>query len=78
MASPQSDHLLSGEPRDAIWAREHGFATEVVAPAALDARIAHWAKVLSRTSRAAVAATRRCCPETAIPAPLGSTPGGRG
>jgi enoyl-CoA hydratase/carnithine racemase len=50
--------LLGGEPRDAAWAREHGFATEVVASGALDARIAHWAEVLSRTSRAAVAATK--------------------
>ena len=28
--------LLGGEPRDAAWAREHGFATEFVAPAELD------------------------------------------
>jgi enoyl-CoA hydratase len=50
--------LLSGEPRDATWAREHGFATEFVAPAELDGRIQHWAEVFSRTSRAAVAATK--------------------
>jgi enoyl-CoA hydratase/carnithine racemase len=50
--------LLSGEPRDAAWAREHGFATELVAPAELDARIEHWAAVFSRTSRDAVAATK--------------------
>ena len=41
--------LLSGEERDADWAREHGFATELVAPGALDARIEHWAEVFSRT-----------------------------
>jgi enoyl-CoA hydratase/carnithine racemase len=50
--------LLSGEPRDADWADRHGFATEVVAPEALDARIEHWTEVFSRSSRAAVAATK--------------------
>jgi enoyl-CoA hydratase len=51
--------LLSGEERDAGWARAHGFATEMVAAtAALDARIEHWTGVFSRTSRAAVAATK--------------------
>jgi enoyl-CoA hydratase/carnithine racemase len=50
--------LLSGEARDASWAHEHGFATELVAPLDLDGRIEHWAEVLSRTSRAAVAATK--------------------
>ena len=50
--------LLSGEPRDAGWAREHGFATELVAPNALDARIEHWAETFSRKSRDAVAATK--------------------
>ena len=50
--------LLSGEPRDAGWAREHGFATELVAPGALDARIEHWAETFSRKSRDAVAATK--------------------
>jgi enoyl-CoA hydratase/carnithine racemase len=50
--------LLSGEERGAAWAREHGFATEIVAPEALDARIGHWAEVFSRSSRAAVAATK--------------------
>ena len=50
--------LLSGEPRDAAWAREHGFATEMVPPEALDARIEHWAGVFARSSRAAVAATK--------------------
>jgi enoyl-CoA hydratase/carnithine racemase len=50
--------LLSGEERDSAWAREHGFATEMVAAAELDARIEHWTGVFSRTSRAAVAATK--------------------
>lgn len=50
--------LLSGEERDAAWAKEHGFATELVAPAELDARIAHWAGVFANNSRAAVAATK--------------------
>jgi enoyl-CoA hydratase/carnithine racemase len=50
--------LLSGEPRDAAWAREHGFATELVAPPDLDARIEHWAGAFSRLSRDAVAATK--------------------
>jgi 2-(1,2-epoxy-1,2-dihydrophenyl)acetyl-CoA isomerase len=50
--------LLGGEPRDAAWACRHGFATEVVAPDALDDRIAHWVRLISRTSRAAVAATK--------------------
>jgi enoyl-CoA hydratase/carnithine racemase len=50
--------LLGGEERDAAWARERGFATEMVAPAELDARIEHWAGVFERNSRAAVAATK--------------------
>src|SRR5215208_5260427 len=50
--------LLSGEERNATWARKHGFATEMVAPGRLDARIEHWAEVFSRSSRAALAATR--------------------
>ncbi len=50
--------LLGGEPRDAAWAREHGFATEMVAPADLDGRIEHWAGVFEQSSRAAVAATK--------------------
>jgi enoyl-CoA hydratase/carnithine racemase len=50
--------LLSGEERDAGWAREHGFATEMVAPGELDARIEHWAGIFERNSRAAVAATK--------------------
>ena len=50
--------LLSGEERDAAWAREHGFATEMVAAGDLDGRIDHWAGLFSRNSRAAVAATK--------------------
>jgi enoyl-CoA hydratase/carnithine racemase len=50
--------LLGGEERDATWARDHGFATEMVAPEELDARIEHWTGVFSRTSRNAVAATK--------------------
>jgi enoyl-CoA hydratase/carnithine racemase len=50
--------LLSGEERDAAWAREHGFATEMVAPGELDGRIAHWAEVFSGSSREALAATK--------------------
>ena len=50
--------LLGGRERDAAWAREHGFATEMVAPAELDARIDHWVEVFAGNSRAAVAATK--------------------
>jgi enoyl-CoA hydratase/carnithine racemase len=50
--------LLGGEPRDADWAREHGFATELIAPDALDARIEHWIDLFALNSRAAVAATK--------------------
>jgi enoyl-CoA hydratase len=50
--------LLGGEPRDADWARRTGFATELVAPEALDGRVEHWIDVFSGTSRAAVAATK--------------------
>jgi enoyl-CoA hydratase/carnithine racemase len=50
--------LLGGEPHDADWARAHGFATEMVAPDQLDARIEHWVGVFAGLSRAAVAATK--------------------
>jgi enoyl-CoA hydratase/carnithine racemase len=50
--------LLGGEPRDGPWAERHGFATELIEPKALDARIEHWVDVFSGTSRAAVAATK--------------------
>ena len=50
--------LLGGEPRDAEWARAHGFATEMVPADELDARIERWAETFSRSSRDAVAATK--------------------
>jgi enoyl-CoA hydratase/carnithine racemase len=50
--------LLSGEERDAAWARDHGFATEMVPPEQLDALIDHWAEVFSKSSRDALAATK--------------------
>jgi len=50
--------LLSGEERDAAWAREHGFATDMVAPGDLDGRIQHWAGIFAGNSRAALAATK--------------------
>ena len=50
--------LLGGEERDAAWALEHGFATEMVAAGDLDGRIEHWVGLFSRNSRAAVAATK--------------------
>jgi enoyl-CoA hydratase len=50
--------LLSGEERDAAWANEHGFATEMAAPAELDARIDHWIEIFARNSRDAMAATK--------------------
>jgi len=50
--------LLGGEPRDAEWARAHGFATEMVPAEELDARIERWAQTFSRSSRDAVAATK--------------------
>jgi enoyl-CoA hydratase/carnithine racemase len=50
--------LLGGRERDAAWAERHGFATEMVAPSELEARIDHWAEVFAGNSRAAVAATK--------------------
>jgi enoyl-CoA hydratase/carnithine racemase len=50
--------LLSGAERDAIWAAQHGFPTEMVPPAELGERIDHWIGVFDRTSRDAVAATK--------------------
>jgi enoyl-CoA hydratase/carnithine racemase len=50
--------LLGGRERDAAWAREHGFATEMVAPDELDGRIAHWVEVFAGNSRDALAATK--------------------
>ncbi len=65
--------LLSGEPRGAGWAHEHGFATELVAPEGLDARLEHWTEVFCRTSRVAVAATKAMLNErfgTLLPAAM--------
>jgi enoyl-CoA hydratase/carnithine racemase len=50
--------LLGGQPRDADWARTHGFATEMVGPDELDERIEHWIGVFAGLSRGAVAATK--------------------
>jgi enoyl-CoA hydratase/carnithine racemase len=50
--------LLSGEERGSAWAWDRRFATEMVSPAELDGRIAAWARIFSRNSRAAVAATK--------------------
>jgi enoyl-CoA hydratase/carnithine racemase len=50
--------LLSGQERDAQWARANGFATEMIAPDELEARIDHWIAVFERASRDAVAATK--------------------
>jgi enoyl-CoA hydratase len=50
--------LLGGQERDAAWAREHGFPTEMVVPRELDGRIDHWIGVFDRVSRDAVAATK--------------------
>jgi enoyl-CoA hydratase/carnithine racemase len=50
--------LLGGQPRDADWARTHGFATEMVGADELDERIQHWIGVFAGLSRAAVAATK--------------------
>jgi enoyl-CoA hydratase/carnithine racemase len=50
--------LLGGALHDAAWALRHGFVLEVVAPAALDERVAALAAAHERTSRAAVARTK--------------------
>jgi enoyl-CoA hydratase/carnithine racemase len=50
--------LLTGELYDAGWARDHGFVTEVVPPAAFDERIDAWARTFDGTSRYAVGATK--------------------
>jgi enoyl-CoA hydratase/carnithine racemase len=50
--------LLGGQERDAAWALEHGFATEMVSRGDLDGRIQHWGELFSRNSRAALAATK--------------------
>jgi enoyl-CoA hydratase/carnithine racemase len=51
--------LLTGEPRDAEWARTTAFANEVVAPSAFDDAIERWVRSFEGTSRAAVAATKQ-------------------
>jgi enoyl-CoA hydratase/carnithine racemase len=50
--------LLTGSLRDANWALRHHFVSEVVAPAALDARIAERAARFDAVSRTAVARTK--------------------
>jgi enoyl-CoA hydratase/carnithine racemase len=51
--------LMTGEPRDAEWARTTAFANEIVAPSALDDAIERWVRSFEGTSRAAVAATKQ-------------------
>src|SRR6185312_152978 len=43
--------LLTGALRDANWALRHHFISEVVAPEALDDRIADWAAGVERGAR---------------------------
>jgi enoyl-CoA hydratase/carnithine racemase len=50
--------LLTGALRDAEWALRNRFVAEVVAPGALDERIATWAAGFDTVSRAAVAHTK--------------------
>ena len=50
--------LLTGALRDANWALRHHFVSEVVAPEALDDRIADWAAGFERVSRTAVGRTK--------------------
>jgi enoyl-CoA hydratase/carnithine racemase len=50
--------LLTGELRDAQWAMRHHFVSEIVAPDALDARVAEWAARFDAVSRTAVARTK--------------------
>jgi enoyl-CoA hydratase len=50
--------LLTGALRDAEWALLNRFVAEVVAPAALDERVAAWAAAFDDTSRGAVARTK--------------------
>jgi enoyl-CoA hydratase/carnithine racemase len=51
--------LLTGEPRDAEWARTTAFANEVVAPSALDEAVERWVRSFENSSRPAVAATKQ-------------------
>jgi enoyl-CoA hydratase/carnithine racemase len=50
--------LLTGALRDANWALRHHFVSEIVAPEALDERIAAWASGFAGVSRTAVARTK--------------------
>lgn len=50
--------LLTGALRDARWAKENRFVSELLAPGDLDGRVARWVEDFGRTSRAAVAATK--------------------
>jgi enoyl-CoA hydratase/carnithine racemase len=50
--------LLTGALRDAAWAERNRFASEFVAPDALEARIAAWGAEFDGVSRAAVARTK--------------------
>jgi enoyl-CoA hydratase/carnithine racemase len=50
--------LLTGALRDAQWALRNRFVAEVVAPTALDERVAAWATGFDQTSRTAVARTK--------------------
>ena len=50
--------LLTGRLRDANWALRHHFVSEVVAPEALDERVAEWTARFDAVSRTAVARTK--------------------
>ena len=50
--------LLTGALRDASWALRHHFVSEIVAPEALDERIAAWTVRFDAVSRTAVARTK--------------------
>ena len=50
--------LLTGALRDANWALRHHFLSEIVAPEALDERVAAWAAGFDGVSRTAVARTK--------------------
>ena len=50
--------LLTGALRDAAWAERNRFVSEIVAPEALDERVAAWAAGFDAVSRTAVARTK--------------------
>lgn len=52
------DLLLTGALRDAAWAKEDRFVSDVVPAGELDERVRAWAAGFERTSRAAVARTK--------------------